>query len=160
MDKSVERGREALTQYKKTKVMPVFPEEMDSTDFAVWRSIFRDYPDIWPEITIIENQRQAKKSFLVYKQNPCPVLLNQIADLCLAMLEHYSVFSDTPKKVRKIYRELQPKILKVWLKTFSEYLSEFVSNFKEGNQFHGKYFPEDSENIDKILEVTLIGGGF
>lgn len=132
-------------------VVSLMPENMQHNDFAVWECVFEDEPEIWKHIWLEEHRRLAKSSyddFVSDGSHPC--VLKVIGMTCLSSIEHAQPkFKNEDGTCFKL--DLRQETYETWLQAFSSHRNAFIENVKLANNMHRKYFPEDAEEIDKIL---------
>lgn len=157
----VEQAQEALAEYKRTKQLPIIPEE-ENFRYDVWKCVFEKHLNVWEHIALVEQQREASKS-LCYLEKSTHLDSTQWKAVCsvTAMLSrtcirNYGVyqldacnFTSSKQKNNwiKMFRRLQPKIFKIWMDTCGKH-KDFVSELKDDFQ---RYCKSDM-NLFELLE--------
>ena len=160
-DRIVEDGRESLRIYKATGVFPNTKELCkERNDFAVLRCIFQEELEAWAYIAIEQEKNMVELSLklnneVIQTEKAKEALICSSALLAQSCIDHYSEYQldsgnfksqITKTKWIAMFKELQPKVIQLWLKAFQD-KPMFLEKLKE----HMKMFG-DNPNVELELK--------
>lgn len=145
-------AEKALFNYENHGIHPIFPQDLDIHDAAVWQCVFEDHPELWIEIEVLNNRNQALASLENYVD--APNAINIIGHLAHGNLEHLIPNSTIKEEYHPMLEAAQLPVLQVWLETFSS-VPEFISSLFAANDLHAQFFPEEAKVLRKLIESAL-----
>jgi hypothetical protein len=142
MDNCVEKGREALTQFKETGTLQI-PDDLESNDFGVWMCIFEQEPELtgWTLIALEEQRRLAKSASeaavesSTVSETAKASGLSISAILAVTCIKNFSLQAlsggtfpskERHQKWKDLFKEIQPQVINIWLDAFKAF-PEFES---------------------------------